>query len=138
MDDNDPIVVLNRAATAPEGGWHVFPMQAGSVLIWVVKRFLWSLLLTVLVALGVVALEFVAIDDPRLPLMLLGALGVWVLLLCSGPLRVLFGGRHNLLVITPELVVWRLGSHVVSLPLAEVKAIREHMTTGRGYSYSFF
>ena len=66
MDDNDPIVVLNRAATAPEGGWHVFPMQAGSVLIWVVKRFLWSLLLTVLVALGVVALEFVRHTAPYL------------------------------------------------------------------------
>lgn len=135
MQPFDAEAVVAAARTSPAQTWTVFPWLRVVAVVWLVKRLLSAVVVTVIAAIAVLALEWVAIDDPKLPLLLVG---LWVLssvVLGFGPLRALATAGKNLLVVTEAGVAWREGPRVRGFSFDGLVQVRQRITAGRGLEH---
>lgn len=135
MQDFDASAVVKAARVDPAPGWVVFPWRRVVAVVWLVARLAWALLVMVIAAIAVLALEVVAIDDPNLPWLLVGLWVVFAVMFGFGPVRALATGGRNVLVVAGDGVAWREGSRVVGFGFSGLLGVHERVTAGQGLSH---
>lgn len=135
MQTLDATAMVESAEQSPPPGWAVFEWQRATAAVWLVKRLLWALVVTVIAAVAVLALEWVPIDDPMMPALLAGLLVVFGVLFALGPIKAFATASKNVLVVTDEAVAWREGTTVRGHGFTGLTAVKQRLTSGRGLDH---